>query len=98
MKKSRRDGEIELLNSHYNLGMFVMRGDYTHSQILDKAIECGLLADNERDAWENLGEFGRYYQSWFKVVPDGSGEYSSYHHGVKEGVRGAYFASVVERF
>lgn len=98
MKKSKRDGEIDLLNNDWSLGMFVMRGNWTHSEILDKAISEGLLAENERDSWENLGEHGRYYQSWFKAVPDGSGQFSTFHHAVKEGVRGAYFASVIERF
>lgn len=96
MKK--KDGQIEFLHNDWSIGMFIMRGDYTESQILDAAISNGLLPSNERDSWENPGEYGRYYQSWFKAVPDGRGHYSTFHHAVEKQVRGAYFASVIERF
>lgn len=97
-KKSRRDGNISLQRCEWNLAQFVIIGDYTAAEILDKAISEGLLASNERDAWENLGEYGRYYQCWFKAVPDGSGMYSTFHHEATKETRGAYFASVLERF
>lgn len=96
MKK--RDGEIDILHNDSSCGMLVMRGDYTESQILDAAINSGIISDDERKEWENLGEYGRYYQSWFKAVPDGSGQFSTFHHAVDKKLRGAYFASVVERF
>jgi hypothetical protein len=97
-KKTKRDGEIEVQQCEWNTAQFVMRGDYSSSEILDKAIKEGLLPANERDAWENLGEYGRYFQCWFKAVPDSSGMYSSLHHEASPDTRGAYFASVVERF
>lgn len=97
-KKSKRDGQISIQQCEWNMAQFVIVGDYTAEQILDKAISEGLLAANERGAWENLGELGRYYQCWFKVVPDGSGMYSVFHHEATHETRGAYFASVLERF
>ncbi|UKL14855.1 hypothetical protein [Erwinia phage Gungnir39] len=97
-KKQKRDGEIDIQSCEWNMAQFVMRGDYTHEQILDAAIKNGILPANERDAWENLGEYGRYYQCWFKAVPDGSGQYSYLNFEATHETRGAYFASVVERF
>ena len=97
-KKTKRDGEIERQQCEWNMAQFVMRGDYSHDEILDAAIKQDLLPANERDAWENLGESGRYYQCWFKAVPDSSGNYSSMHHETTPETRGAYFASVIERF
>lgn len=46
MKK--RDGEIDILHNDSSCGMLVMRGDYTESQILDAAINSGIISDDER--------------------------------------------------
>lgn len=97
-KKSKRDGQIEIQHMEWNLAQFVIIGDYTESEILDRAISEDLLPDNERDAWENLGEHGRYYQTWFKVIPCNNGMYSCLHVEATHNTRGAYFASVLERF
>lgn len=97
-KKQKRDGEIEVQRCEWNLAQFVMRGDYTHEQILDAAISNGLLAANERDNWETIDDYCRYYQCWFKVIPCNSGEYRCLHVEANSDTRGAYFASVVERF
>ncbi|QHJ79601.1 MAG: hypothetical protein [Caudoviricetes sp.] len=96
--KTKRDGEIEHQRMEWNLAQFVMRGNYSQAQVLDAAIKEGLLAANERDAWENLGEYGRYYQCWFKTVPDNSGVHSSMSYESSPDVRGSFFVSVVERF
>lgn len=97
-KKGRYDGSIEQMNNDDCIGMLVMRGDYTAEKMLDAAIESGLIPENERDAWEVDREGNRYYQAWFKAVPDGSGCYATLHHPRNTPCRGAYFASVIYRY
>ena len=97
-KKSKYDGSIDIMNNDDCIGMLVMRGDYTAEQMLDAAIKAELIPSNERDAWQADRQGNRYYQAWFKAVPDGSGCYAALHHPRNTPCRGAYFASVIYRY
>ncbi len=96
-KKSRRDGAVDVLNNESG-GMLVMRGNYTIEQIVTAAIEQKQIDECDREYWLTLSGCDRYYQSWFKATPDGTGEYKMWHFARKEPCSGAYFASVIEKY
>lgn len=88
--KSRRDGEVRMM-SH---GALVeIRGDYSKEEILDKA---RLLIEEESGySPEYWRQHARWSQSWYKAVPDGSGEYTWVARPRDTPCQGAYFASVL---
>ena len=96
-KKSRRDGEVDVLNNESG-GLLVMRGNYTIEQIVAAAIEQKQIDEIDKEYWLNLSGYDRYYQSWFKATPDGTGQYKAWHHAIPEPCSGAYFASVIEKY
>lgn len=92
-KKSKRDGEVEIMRSD-ECTFLVMRGDYNKEQIIAAAIEeCQIDAEESED-WLKMTN---YYQTWYKTSPIGGQEgYSNWHHPRNEPCRGAYFASVLQ--
>lgn len=91
--KQKRDGEINFLSN----GLCIeVRGNYTREEILDKV--RSVVEEETPYSVEYWLTHGRYSQAWYKIVPDGSGEWTWVSIGKDTPCRGSYFASVLSLY
>lgn len=75
----------------YDVDSLMARGIHTREEVISEAIEIGIIDADLANTFTGETESG-----WWKAVPHCEGGHE--YHQSKEGVRGAFPATFVERF